>query len=233
MNTPIALIGALDEEIQAYLDELQDQRILQWNSICFYQGVLFGQDVVIVKSGVGKVFAALVTQKLIDTFQPKAILFTGVAGGLNPMYEVGDVVVAQDCVQHDLDTTELGIPRGKVPYTNFHFFESDERLKTLALDAQLKHKIHAGRIVTGDQFITQKEMHHFKHLTTELAGDAVEMEGASVGLVCAVNEIPFLLIRTISDKADGNATNSYMELLPVVAKNSFELVAHVLNKWNE
>jgi adenosylhomocysteine nucleosidase len=232
MTAPIALIGALDEEIQAYLDQLQEPQVMQWHSVRFYQGLLFGQAVVIVKSGVGKVFATLVTQKLIDEFQPKAILFTGVAGGLNPNYEVGDIVVAVDCVQHDLDTTELGIPRGKVPYTNFHFFESDEQLKTLALAAQLNHQIHAGRIVTGDQFITQKEMHHHKHLTTELAGDAVEMEGAAVGFVCAVNEIPFLLIRTISDKADGNATTSYMELLPEVAKNSFEMVAHVLNNWN-
>jgi 5'-methylthioadenosine/S-adenosylhomocysteine nucleosidase len=190
---------------------------------------LFGQDVVIVKSGVGKAFAALVTQKLIDTFQPKAIVFTGVAGALNPNYEVGDIVVAHDCVQHDLNTTALGIPRGHVPYTDYRFFETDVQLKTLALAAQTEHTLHSGRIVTGDQFLTQKEMHDYQYLTTELQGDAVEMEGAAVGFVCAVNAIPFLLIRTISDKADDEAGHSYTEFLPLVAHNSVVVIKHLFN----
>ena len=229
MTAPIALIGALDEEIQAYLDQLAHTKTTQWNSLTFYEGSLFGQSVVLVKCGVGKVFASLVTQKLIDAFQPKAIVFTGVAGALNPSYEVGDIVVAHDCVQHDLNTTALGIPRGQVPYTNYRFFETDVQLKTLALSAETEHTLHSGRIVTGDQFLTQKELHDYHYLTTELAGDAVEMEGAAVGFVCAVNAIPFLLIRTISDKADDEAGQSYTEFLPVVAHNSVVVIKHLFN----
>lgn len=227
MTAPIALIGALDEEIQAYLDQLAHTKTTQWNALTFYEGTLFGQSVVLVKCGVGKVFASLVTQKLIDAFQPKAIVFTGVAGALNPNYEVGDIVVAHDCVQHDLNTTALGIPRGHVPYTDFRFFETDIKLKAIALAAQTEHTLHSGRIVTGDQFLTQKEMHDYRYLTTELAGDAVEMEGAAVGFVCAVNAIPFLLIRTISDKADDEAGHSYTEFLPLVAHNSVAVIKHL------
>ena len=229
MTAPIALIGALDEEIKAYLDQLAHTKTTQWNSLTFYEGSLFGQSVVLVKCGVGKVFASLVTQKLIDAFQPKAIVFTGVAGALNPSYEVGDIVVAHDCIQHDLNTTALGIPRGQVPYTDFRFFETDTKLKTLALSAETEHTLHSGRIVTGDQFLTQKELHDYHYLTTELAGDAVEMEGAAVGFVCAVNAIPFLLIRTISDKADDEAGQSYTEFLPVVAHNSVAVIKHLFN----
>jgi adenosylhomocysteine nucleosidase/adenosylhomocysteine/aminodeoxyfutalosine nucleosidase len=232
MKSPIAIIGALDEEIQAYLEVMQEQTFVQWNAIRFYQGQLFGQEVVVVKSGVGKVFAAMVTQKLIDTYQPKAILFTGVAGGLNPNYAVGDIVVAHDCIQHDLNTTALGIPRGHVPYTSYRFFETDTQLKTLALAAKSEHTIHCGRIVTGDQFLTHKEMQQYDYLTTELAGDAVEMEGAAVGFVCTVNEVPFLIIRTISDKADAEASTSYVEFLPLVAHNSVEMVAQIFSQYS-
>ena len=229
MTAPIALIGALDEEIQAYLDQLENTQTTQWNAIRFYEGTLFGQGVVVVKSGVGKVFATLVTQKLIDEFQPKAIVFTGVAGALNPNYEVGDIVVAHDCVQHDLNTTALGIPRGQVPYTAYRFFETDAPLRTLALAAKTEHKVHRGRIVTGDQFLTQKEVHDYQYLTTELQGDAVEMEGAAVGFVCAVHAIHFLLIRTISDKADDEAGHSYTEFLPLVVHNSLAVIKHLFN----
>ena len=229
MTAPIALIGALDEEIQAYLDQLSHTKTTHWKALTFYEGTLFGQSVVLVKCGVGKVFASLVTQKLIDTFQPKAIVFTGVAGALNPSYEVGDIVVAVDCVQHDLNTIALGIPRGQVPYTNYRFFETDVQLRALALAAKIEHTLHSGRIVTGDQFLTQKELHDYRYLTTELAGDAVEMEGAAVGFVCAVNAVPFLLIRTISDKADDEAGHSYTEFLPVVAHNSVVVIQQLFN----
>ena len=123
--------------------------------------VLVAVQLLLVKSGVGKVFAAMVTQKIIDSYQPESILFTGVAGGLNKGYEVGDVIVAHDCIQHDLDATELGFSRGTVPYTNYRFFVTDTRLKSLALNTIMEHTLHEGRIVTGDQFLTKKEIHEF------------------------------------------------------------------------
>ena len=220
----IAIIGALDAEIEEYKNYIKHLEKTCWQEFIFYTGTLCGKEVVLVKSGVGKVFAAMVTQKIIDTYQPESILFTGVAGGLNKGYEVGDVIVANDCIQHDLDATELGFSRGTVPYTNYRFFVTDTRLKNLALNTIMEHTLHEGRIITGDQFLTKKEIQEFDYITKDLHGDAVEMEGAAVGLVCTYNQVPFLIIRTLSDKANEEATVNFLAFLPVVAANSFAVI---------
>ena len=230
-NDLIVLIGALDAEINEYVKHLRNTVVHHWKEFTFYEGVLEGKSVVICKSGVGKVFAAVVTQKLIDVYQPSCVLFTGVAGGLSSKLQVGDIVVAKDCIQHDLNACGLGFPRGAVPYTNYRFFTTNERLKKLALTAPSQHAIHEGRILTGDHFITKSELIEFQYLTDELQGDAVEMEGAAVGQVCTINEIPFLIIRTISDKANEEAAVSFNAFLPVVANNSFEVVGHILRMY--
>ncbi len=223
----IAIIGALNEEIQELLTHLSNRKEKSWNEITFHEGILFGRDVVIVKCGVGKVFAALTTQKLIDFYTPQSLIFTGVAGAINPGYEIGDIVLANDCVQHDLDATGIGIPRGKVPFTKYHFFESDSSLVQKAKSAPTKHTIHMGRILTGDQFLTDSSS--LEYLTSELKGDAVEMEGAAVGFTCTLNNIPFLIIRTISDKADHSATVDFTTFVEEVSKNSFSLIKHLLS----
>jgi 5'-methylthioadenosine/S-adenosylhomocysteine nucleosidase len=222
------LIGALDAEIDEYLRHLQQAQVRQWKEFTFYEGFLSGKMVVVCKSGVGKVFAAMITQKLIDVYNPAAVIFTGVAGSISPEIEVGDIVVASDCIQHDLNASELGFPRGSVPYTDYRFLPTDARLRELALSAPCLHIVHEGRILTGDHFLTQSEMENHRYLREELEGDAVEMEGAAAGQVCTVNEIPYLLIRTISDKADEKAAHSFSEMLPQIAGNSFSIVSHVL-----
>lgn len=232
MNKPIAIIGALDAEIQEFLNYLQNLEKKVWKKFTFYEGTLCGKNVVIVKSGVGKVFAALTTQKLIDDYNPSHIIFSGVAGAINGTFDIGDIVIAKDCIQHDLDATALDIPRGTVPYTNYRFFKSDQQLLTHALSADIGHNIFAGRILTGDQFLTKRELNEFEYLKEELAGDAVEMEGAAVAQVSTINEIPFLIIRTISDKANEEASVDFGAFLPEVAKNSFQMVKHILSALN-
>lgn len=230
-NNIISIIGALDAEIEEYVKHLHEPVKRTWKHLDFYEGSLAGKKVVVCKSGVGKVFAALTTQKLIDDYDPACVLFTGVAGGLKKELNVGDIVVAKDCIQHDLDARGLGFPRGAVPYTDYRFFETDDRLRNLAIGAPSDHPIHEGRIVTGDHFMTKSEINEYAYLTDELKGDAVEMEGAAVGQVCTVNDIPFLIIRTVSDKADAEATVDFNQFLPIVAKNSFQLVNHVLKSY--
>lgn len=227
----IAIIGALDAEIDEYIKHLENPIRKNWKEFVFHEGLFCGKNIVIIKSGMGKVFAALTTQKLIDTYDPQCVIFTGVAGGLDPKINIGDIVVAKDCVHHDFDARELGSPRGAIPYTDYRFFETDENLRTLALSAQTQNTIHEGRILTGDSFLTKKKLKKCEYLTTELNGCAVEMEGASVGQVCTVNNIPFLIIRTISDNANEEASIDFNKFLPVVAKNSFHLVHHILQKY--
>ncbi len=231
MTKNFLILGALDAEIDEYRKRLNNPKETKWKEFTFYEGQFCGQNIIVVKSGVGKVFAAMVTQKLIELYDPKGIIFTGVAGSLNRKHKIGDVLVAKDCVQHDFNATGLGFSRGTIPYTDYKFFKTDEHLFNLALSAESEYNIHSGRILTGDQFLTKKEIDEYDYLTDELGGDAVEMEGASVGQVCTINEVPFLIIRTISDKADEDAPIDFNNFLPIVAKNSVEIVSHILNNY--
>lgn len=227
----IGIIGAMDDEIKMYKEHLTERKEVTYKTLVFYTGKLQGKEVVVVKSGVGKVFAAMICQYLIDKFNVNSVLFTGVGGSLNPKLEIGDVVVSIDSVYHDFDAVALGFPRGNISYTNYRFFKADERLRELALKTKLgKHKVIAGRILTGDQFLTHKEKQEYKYLTEELKGDCIEMEGAAVAQVCVVNETPHLIVRTVSDKADGTAVEDYNKFTPIVAHNSFRIVEWVVGK---
>lgn len=222
------LIGAMDIEINEYKKHLKNTVQKEWKGFVFYEGELEGKWVVVVKSGIGKVFAAMITQKLIDTYSPTHIIFTGVAGALNPAYEIGDVVISKDCIQHDMDVTALGFERGTIPYTHYNYFDADSILLKRALSAKIAHPIYEGRILTGDQFLTKASLLNFEYLTEELKGDAIEMEGAAVAQVCTINELPFLIVRTISDKANEAASTDFNSLLPEIANNSFLIVQHIL-----
>lgn len=223
------IMGALDVEIEEYLKYLDNHRKKNWKEFIFHEGVFCKKNVVIVKSGVGKVFSAIVTQRMIDVYNPQAIIFTGVAGALNKNLRIGDVVVSKDCIQHDVNAEELGFSRGTIPYTKYKIFKADKTLKSLALSTRLPDKIYEGRILTGDQFLTKKELPQYKYLIEELKGDAIEMEGASVAQVCTINKIPFLIIRTISDSADGKAAEGFNKFLTVITKNSFTILSHILS----
>ncbi len=229
----IGVIGAMDAEIAMYKEHLTERKEVTYKTLVFYTGKLQGKEVVVVKSGVGKVFAAMICQYLIDRFNVALVLFTGVGGSLNPKLDIGDVVISVDSVHHDFDAIALGFPRGNISYTNYRFFKADAGLAGLALKANLgKHKVIAGRILTGDQFLTHKEKQEHRYLTEELKGDCIEMEGAAVAQVCVINDIPHLIVRTVSDKADGTAVEDYNAFFPVVAHNSFKIVDFVIEHVN-
>jgi len=226
-----AIIGALDAEIKEYLKHLKKLKKNTYGKSIFYEGQFCGKNVVIAKSGVGKVFAAMTTQKLINNYNLKSVILTGVGGGLNKKLKIGDIVVGKDCVQHDLDVIELNFPRGTIPYTNYRFFKTDPKLRSLALATPTKHIIYEGRVLTGDQFLTKKQIKKYNYLIDELKGDIIEMEGAAVGQVCFLNNIPFLIIRTVSDKADSKASINFNKFLPEVVNNSFHVVSHILKNY--
>jgi 5'-methylthioadenosine/S-adenosylhomocysteine nucleosidase len=143
---------------------------------------------------------------------------------------IGDVVVSRDCIHHDMDVRALGFVRGHIPFTDFRIFWGDEALLKKALSARLEsgHRVAAGRILTGDQFISGARHETHGHLTDELEGDAVDMESAAIAQACFVNEIPFLSVRTLSDKADGTAHADFNAFLPEVVRNSFSVVRKIL-----
>ncbi len=130
-----------------------------------------------------------------------------------------------------MDVQALGFSRGTIPYTDYRVFAADDKLRTIASEVRLsRKKIMEGRILTGDQFMTEKETKRRKYLTEDLKGDAIEMEGGAVAMVCTLNRVPFLVVRTISDKADGTAPKDFNRFMPVVAKNSFKVVSSLVRK---
>ena len=225
----IVILGAMDSEIDEFLSQLEGAQQSQWNGYTQHRGQLEGQQVLVSKSGVGKVMSAMVTQHLIDRYQPRAVIFTGLAGSLRAHIDIGDTLVANDLVQHDLESVALRLPRGQVPFSDYRFMPAHPRLLELAAGyAPAKGKLHRGRICTGDQFITHREMDSHAYLTAELDGDGVEMEGASVALVCSVNKVPFLVARTISDRADDSAAVNFAAFLPQASRNSLDFVRFLL-----
>src|SRR5690606_76459 len=150
------IIGAMVEEVEEFLAHARVTRVVDRGAFHIHEAVMCDVPVAIIKCGVGKVFAAMITQHVIDTYAPASVISTGVAGGLSPALSIGDVVVSRDCLHHDLDTSALGFPRGRIPYTDYRFFAGDDTLVRLAVAADLgdrTHKLVAGRILTGDQFI--------------------------------------------------------------------------------
>ena len=229
-NYIIGIIGSMDAEIEKYTKQATYCQTTHWNDFLCHKVKLFSKDAVIIKSGVGKVCAAMVCEKLIDAYHPRAIIFTGVAGALNQDLEIGDIVVSRDCIQHDLDVQALGFSRGTIPYTEYRVFVASEKLRKLALSAKLGgNKIVEGRILTGDQFLTQKAASDHTYLVEELKGDVIEMEGGAIAQVCTLTKTPFLIVRTVSDKADRTAVADFHKFLPIVAKNSFTIIETILN----
>lgn len=193
-----------------------------------YETTCFAHPVLVVRCGVGKVQSAMIAQRVIDEFDVDAIVVTGVAGALAPDLAPGDAVVARDVMQHDMDCTPIGFARGEIPFTGERLFVCDETLVRLALTAPVKHRLRAGRILAGDQFITGSDRETHRYLRDELAGDAVEMEGAAVGQVCVRNKVPFVVVRTISDRADGEAPVSFQQVLPMAAANAAAITGCLL-----
>ncbi|HEU5378380.1 MAG TPA: 5'-methylthioadenosine/adenosylhomocysteine nucleosidase [Ktedonobacteraceae bacterium] len=226
----IALVGAMEEEMEYYYERTTDRREVREGNFVFSEGMLFGQRVVMAFSGSGKVSAALTIQKLLDTYEDlAAVLMVGVAGALKNDLRIGDVVVSEDCAQYDLDITALGIRRGTIPDTGKRFIEADRHLLHLALQTpQNGHRVVRGRILSGDRFLTREETFECGYLFDELEGSAIEMEGAAVAQVCDFNHVPFLIIRTICSELEGNQEEQYRNSLNLVARNASDVVRTVL-----
>jgi adenosylhomocysteine nucleosidase len=214
------ILGAMDGEIAEAQRNLRETETTQWHGYSIHRGWVEDREVCVAKTGIGKSLSAMLCQHLIDVYNPNQILFSGVAGALNPSLEVGDTVIARDCVIHDMDATAVGFKRGEIPYTPYRVIACDEDLVARAAAVRpMSGTALVGRILTGDQFVSSPETRN--ELKSSLDGDAAEMEGASVGLVATVNQIPFLLIRTISDKADGQVKIDLNAFLDFASRNSW------------
>lgn len=203
----IAVIGAMVSEVELLRERIEGVQACTYAGNEFYEGTLAGVPVVLTACGVGKVNAAARTQAMIDRFEPTHIVFTGVAGSLDARVGIGDVVVSTDCVQHDYDVRVLGVERGQVAGFDTVGFEADPDLRAQAVAAfhavSPSTKVVEGRVASGDQFVNSAEQK--ADIASAFGALCCEMEGAAVAQVACINRIPFVVIRAISDKADGSA----------------------------
>ena len=198
----------------------------------YYEGIYQGQEVVVAYSKIGKVFATLTATVLIEKFACEKLLFSGVAGAISSELEIGDLVIADGLCQHDLDITAFGHPNGFVPGGNI-FIETSKELrdvaKTVAIENNLK--VIEGTIATGDQFVHSVERKDF--IESTFKADALEMEGASVAVVCDALDVPFFILRAISDSADMDAGFDFDEFLKSSAVNSANYLIKIVQKLNK
>ncbi|CAM4254508.1 5'-methylthioadenosine/adenosylhomocysteine nucleosidase [Paenibacillus tarimensis] len=224
----IGIIGAMVEEIELLHKHVEVSGVITKAGITFTEGTLHGKHVIFCKSGVGKVNAAVCTQGLIDQ-GVDCVLFTGVAGALDPELEVGDIVVSTSSVQHDMDVRPLGFPLGVIPFQEISEFPADPLLVDAAVQAAEAHfagRYRKGKILSGDQFIASREA--VLTLREELGGTCAEMEGAALAQVCFMNDIPYVVIRSMSDKADGGAPESFETFTVQAANNSYLIIETML-----
>lgn len=226
----IGIIGAMDLEVEHLKGEMQISRIVDKAGMEFYTGTLKGVDVVIVRSGIGKVNAGLCAQILADVFQVTHIINTGVAGSLNAKLDIGDILISRDALYHDVDVRIFGYQLGEVPQMGCREFKADKAMIEAAVSSckEVNPDIHVevGRILSGDQFISDKAKKEI--LIADFQGDCTEMEGAAIAHSAYLNKIPFVIIRAISDKADDSAEMDYPTFEREAAKHSAKLVEHMI-----
>ena len=224
----VGIIGAMEVEVETLKKHMKVRRTVKKAHMEFCEGVLGGKEVVVVRSGIGKVNAAVCTQILVDDFKADTVINTGIAGSLKAEINIGDIVVSTDLVHHDMDAVNFGYPLGQIPQMDTFSFKADERLVELAEKAchevNPEIQVFRGRIVSGDQFIADKEVKN--RITGNFQGYCTEME--AIAQAAYLNDVPFVVLRAISDKADDSASMDYPTFEAQAAEHCVKLVEHFL-----
>lgn len=222
----LGIIGAMDEEVAKIKEQMEHVKVMSKAAMDFYEGTLNGKDVVVVRSGIGKVNAAMCTQILVDTYQVDGVINTGIAGSLNADIDIGDIVLSTDTLEHDMDAVAFGYPVGQIPRMDTLSFQADDKLRALAKkvcqEVIPEVAVFEGRVVSGDQFVSDKKKKDW--LVSTFDGYCTEMEGAAIAHAAYLNEVPFLIIRAISDKADDSASMDYPTFEAKAIANSVKLL---------
>ena len=231
----IGIIGAMEEEIALLKEKMEIEVIVKKASMEFYQGTLNGREIVVVRSGIGKVNAGLCAQILIDVFHVNRLINTGIAGSLKADIDIGDIVISSDALQHDMDARNFGYARGEIPRMDTVSFPADSDLisiaKTACEEANPDIKVFVGRIVTGDQFIAERTVKNEIASWTE--GYCTEMEGAASAQAAYLNKGPFVIVSAMSDKADDSASMDYPTFEQQAILHSVKLIEAFVSRIPE
>ncbi|MCK3655373.1 5'-methylthioadenosine/S-adenosylhomocysteine nucleosidase [Pasteurellaceae bacterium Macca] len=227
----VGIIGAMAQEVAILAGQMQAPQMIEIAGGKIYQGKIDGVDVALLQSGIGKTAAAVGTALLLELAKPDLIINTGSAGGLAPTLNVGDIVVSTEVCHHDVDVTAFGYAKGQLP-ANPATFLSDQSLVELATQKATEASVNvvSGLIGSGDQFInSQEKIDRLRHDFPAII--AVEMEAASIAQVCHAFQVPFVVVRAISDVADKVSHLSFEEFLPLAAEKSSKIVLAMLKRW--
>ena len=229
--TTVGVIGALSEEVRQLIKSLSNIKEERVGSITFFEGEMYDKRVVVARCGVGKVFAAMCAEAMIIKYKPDLIVNTGVGGALSGELRPLDTVVAERLVQHDMDTSALGDPKGMISGINLVYFETDRRAREilLSLGGELSSSVRLGTVASGDRFVSSSE--DKAAIVAEFSADVCEMEGAAIAQVAYANATPCIVIRAISDSADGSSSMDYLEFMPIAAKNSSRLTECLIREY--
>lgn len=229
------IIGAMQVEVRMLIEAMEDRTEHIYANRTFHEGKIRGTDAVVVQCGIGKINAALAVQILKDIFNVTCIINTGVAGSLNNDIEIGDIVISKDAVQHDFQVGGLGYPPGQIPGIGTYSFEADEELvqKTeRTIRSCLKDTgVFIGRIATGDQFISDRDKKNY--IRDTFHADCCEMEGAGIAQAAYLNNLPFVIVRAISDKADESVEMSYDQFEAAAAEHCARLMISLAEALHE
>ena len=225
----IGIIGAMEAETNALIAAIEEPKTECISGITYVSGCLCGREVVVATCGIGKVYAAICAQTMILRYAPTLIVNTGVAGTLCEELGIGDVAVATELVQHDMDTSPIGDPVGLVSGINKIYFEADADSVDKFSEILATQGINAvkGRIASGDQFVARAEVKD--RIRSQFGAIACEMEGAAIAHVAAVNRVPVAVLRTISDSADGDAVSDYPAFVGEAAARSVSVLLAFLS----
>jgi len=226
----VGIIGAMELEVSALKGQIKGVTVKKKAGMEFCEGTIGGVKVVVVRCGIGKVNAALCVQILCDDFGVSHVINTGVAGSLNNDLNIGDILISKDAVHHDVDVTIFSYKIGEVPQLGVREFPADRGLIEAAekaiKDNQPDLNYRVGRVASGDQFISSSEVKD--RIIKNFEADCAEMEGASIAHGAYLNGVPFVIIRAISDKADGSAEQDYPTFEKAAAAHCAKLVADML-----
>ena len=216
----IGIIGAMQTEVELLISEIKDAKCESISGIDFYSGKLCGEDVVVARCGIGKVFAAMCAQTMIVKYGVERLINTGVGGAISNELNITDIAISNFVVQHDMDTSALGDPVGLISGINVVDIAADDTMISELCAA-------AEKIASGDLFVSGGEKK--KYIEDTFGAIVCEMEGAAIGQVCYVNKVPFCVIRAVSDKADGSSSMDYMSFVGIAAKKNAEIVLEYLS----
>lgn len=218
----IVVIAAMEQELAAIKQKFEIVEEKKLKDLTYYEGTLNGKEYILIKSGIGKVNAARTTQMLIDFFDIEYIINVGTAGSLNNKLEIGDILIGEKLVQHDFDTTAFGDEKGYITGTGKIFKSNRDLVNTYNIDANNEYNIIIGTIATGDIFCTEKWMK--EKIRGKFEADCVEMEGAAIAQVCTLNKIPFVVIRSISNKPNGENAMDFNKFINMASKRCADLI---------